>query len=680
MYRKRDWTRPIATLVARSWQLLRGVSTWNGRIGALEAGPVASDIDDARSDVEASHPLPFPSGERSTPSDWGPSETDVEPTATDGVVSVHDGQVHITHPVSGGLLPVIIPGSDVILSIDGQEVVHPVSVWAGQRVTVSPRLTGEPVRSFEIRVDRDGMAAWLVLPAMGSPGYRVADAGPSHVISLWAEALPGLQVNPSLEEVGQAMLAAGVVIGIDHSAIARALDRTDAVMVQVAAGKPAVPGQPGRVEMTVEDVTAADADNLGVRVQQGQSLARVVPPQFGEVGYNVMGQILEVERQANPRLTAGFGAMLVRNGTEAVAAIAGRPGLLELEPGLFQAVVAPVTELPGPLSQGPTPYRFEGDVVIQGDVHDGVTIQASGWIWVSGTVQGAVLQAGQGIRVDGTIQRSRLITKSARSILQTLLRRFERILGDLDQMHRYATEITNHPRYAELSRTKSLGEVMLLLAQNRFGHFRQWIQESRHMITDLSFLNVQVDLEAVLNTLEQRLYSGNVNSVNDLSQIIDGIGAACQRLKESMSVGIADAPVRVQTLIWSEVDSDGEVVVLGAGTERTTVRARGHVHGTTLRDSHVTSETAIEMGVVVASEPAKTVLEVAPGGHISASLVAKPVQLRIGEWHHQLDPASQGVFVDSDPSGRVTVTSGPQPKNGQAAPLPVPAYGAYHPS
>lgn len=681
MHSGRDWGNTLAHLFNRSWKLLKGAPEGIRRSGALPATAPGPAVREAMgSGTEEPLDTPAPSFETPSVTHEMDPRTDGQATSTDGCVAVCDGEVLITNPVGGGLLPVLMPGDDVILTIDGHEVTKAVSVWAGQSVKVRPRNSAQPVRPFQINVEPDGMAAWLTLPALGPPGYRVLDTGPAHVVRLEAQALPGRQANPSPEEIEQALAVAGVVAGVDRSAILRALEVTGPTKVKVAAGQPVVPSQPGRIETAVRDPSTGDSVALAARVYPGQELARVIPPKLGQTGHDVMGRILEPEPVRDLRLVAGAGTMLTQDGTTAVATIVGRPGLFELEPGVFQVSVVPATELSGPLGPRPVPYQFEGDVVIHGDVHPGVTLHAGGWIWVRGSVQDAILQAGQGIRVDRTVQRSTLITRSARRMITTFLQQCNGILADLEQMQALADQIIHHPRYAELSRTRSFGQVMLLLAQNRFGYLRQCIHQCRQALTNLASLRTQiVDLEAVLNALEEQVYSGHLNSVDDLKQLTAGVRAATQRVAHVLGAGSVEAPILVHTLLWSQIDADGAVVVQGAGAEQTAVKARGKVQITNLRDSRVTAGTAIEIGVATASEPDKVNLEVSPGGHIHISLVTTPAQLRIGHWRYQLNPEPHGVYVQSDQDGRATITSGRQWKNGQATMLPVQARDTYHP-
>ena len=152
--------------------------------------------------------------------------------------------------------------------------------------------------------------------------------------------------------------------------------------------------------------------------------------------------------------------------------------LLSIEPDVCRVAIVPVTKLSGPLVESTEPYRFEGDVVVEGDVSGGVTLQAGGWIWVKGSVHGATLEARQGIWVDRSVKWARLTTRATRILLMQFQQQVQAILTDLTQMCEYAKRIVGHPRYAELTRSRSFGEVMLLLAQQQFGPLQRRIRSS----------------------------------------------------------------------------------------------------------------------------------------------------------------------------------------------------------
>lgn len=622
MQRLARWLKPLARLLSRGWS--------DGRETRPEATAIASDV---------------ASGEEAGASQG--EHDDVPVTVMDGEVAIRDGEFDITDPTGGGLPPVLIPGDDVILLVEGQVVTKPVSVWAGRSIQVRPQRESQPVRGYRVQVSPNRMAAYLVLDEKGAPGYRVRDAGPAHVITLSAEALPGLQANPTIQEIESALEEAGVVAGIDRSAIDQALRSEGPVTMQIAAGKAPQPGTSGRIESAGDGCGADDSINIAARVEPGQRLVRLIPPQEGEPGYDVLGNRLDPEPVRRCTLEPGYGAVLSGDGTVAYATLAGRPVVIESEPWLYRAAVVPVVELSGPLTAGPVPYRFEGDVVVNGDIDGTFTVQAGGWIWVRGSVHGATLEAGHGILVEGTARWSRLITRATRTRLAEFHQQYGRIAANLAQMRDYARLIVKHERYAELARSRSFGGVMLLLAQAQFDDLGRQIRQARQTLSDLNVLRTMVDLEGILNALEYRLYSGNLRSVDDLTQFIDTITLATQRAVDILSAGGSHAPVHAATLLGAVVDADGDVLLDGSGAEQTVMRVRGRVQATHLRDVRVFSNAAIETDLAVATTPDSTLLQVPARGYIAVGMTFGEVAVQVGEWRHVLAPASRDIQVHS---------------------------------
>lgn len=659
----RTWHwRPCGVSKLLNWLRWIGQSMIHGRWNLKAILPPEAPSNQPRGRTESTH-----DSLAARVAAWDPTNCPV--ADVDGEVSFREGQFDMTDPVGDGLPSVLIPGDDVILTIEGRTVTKPVAVWAGKSVQVRPRQSSQPVRKFQIQLSPDRMAAYISVEASGPPGYRVKEAGPSHVVHLCAEPLPGLQVNPSPEEVEQALKSAGVLMGVDQAAISRALENPGTTQVKVACGRPSQPGVPGRVQSMVDEHSLDDPPEMSPRVEPGQLLARLIPPQEGHPGFDVSGRRLAPVQVERLGLVSGYGTRISADGTEVIATTSGRPVILQVGPNAYRATVVPVLELGGPLVDGSQPYQFEGDVVVNGDVGGGVSLRAGGWIWVRGSVRGASLEAGQGITVERSVKWSRLVTRATRQRLIPLQQQFGLIVSDLRQMRGYAELIIRHPRYAELSQSRSFGEVMLVLAREQFDHLGQRIANARSAISDLAVLRTQVDMEAILNTLEHRLYAGTLQSMEDLTQIIDAVTAATQRAADILGAGGRAAPVHASILIGSEVDAEGDVIVFGSGAEQTVVTAHGLVQAKNLRDVRVTTDHAIETETVAASTRDAMVLRVSPGGHIHVGLALKETELAIGRWTHLLAPDSRNVRVHSDAGGRVSISSDWPARHGHSAVL-----------
>lgn len=240
---------------------------------------------------------------------------------------------------------------------------------------------------FELEIAPDAMCAWVtVTPARGG---SMLDAN----------------------DVVQALAQAGVLFGIDETALVQACTSPDGGRVVAAQGVPARHGENARFEMLV-DVTRDRRPKVGENglidfrelgdipvVEADQPLMRIVPETPGSAGRNIRAELL--------------------------APVPGQPGAFEADlpgaqldpqdPRLLRAVFKgqPVRVGDGVIVEKVVFFNgatmasgniaFDGTVHIDGDVLTGMKVQASGDIIVTGTVDGGHLDAGGSIRVGGGI-------------------------------------------------------------------------------------------------------------------------------------------------------------------------------------------------------------------------------------------------------------------------------------
>ncbi|THF63545.1 DUF342 domain-containing protein [Pseudothauera rhizosphaerae] len=239
--------------------------------------------------------------------------------------------------------------------------------------------------SFSIAIAPDGLQALLtIVPAQG--GRPVAQ-----------------------EAVFAELAARGVTEGILPEAITRAIAAGMADGVAVARGRPAVPGENGRLESVLPEARSrvphlnasgqTDYRDLGdiLSVAPGQPLMVRRAATAGTPGVTVFGQAIP----AHPGKEVAFAAKL--NGAQPdpedpdrlLAEVAGQP--VVVAGGMIVEQVYTVAEV----NMATGNVSFDGSVVVRGDVAAGMTIRASGDIQIGGTADPCVLEAGGSISIKG---------------------------------------------------------------------------------------------------------------------------------------------------------------------------------------------------------------------------------------------------------------------------------------
>ncbi len=239
---------------------------------------------------------------------------------------------------------------------------------AGAKVVISP----------------DKMRAWVVLPKPAKGGGYSARA-----IADW---LP----------------SQGVVCGASPVLIQQAISsaRYDDLL-EVARGEQAVAASGGDYVLKIDGKPftglrgAPDGsliyDNLTFlqEAQAGQVLAEIVPPTQAQPGRTVTGEEVPPREGSPGRVLQGSGYEVSDDGRSYRA-----PGLSHVSMVNDQLVVTPLVKIPS-LAAEAGPYKCEGNIIVEGDVTAGASIEAGGSVFVTGRANSCSIAAGNNVLLCG---------------------------------------------------------------------------------------------------------------------------------------------------------------------------------------------------------------------------------------------------------------------------------------
>ncbi|WDD97933.1 DUF342 domain-containing protein [Thalassomonas actiniarum] len=184
------------------------------------------------------------------------------------------------------------------------------------------------------------------------------------------------------------------------------------VSSQIALGKMPINGQDARIKHLVQSAQArilkpkkredgsVDMRDLGdiICVKIGDPLVQKVPLSQGKRGYKVTAEPLEPTPGNDIEMKCGEGTELSpKNGNILISKKVGLPKVIEN--GMEVDEVYKIKNVD--VSTGH--IIFEGSVIIDGDVSEGMKVTATGDITVGGFVESAILKAGGDITISGGI-------------------------------------------------------------------------------------------------------------------------------------------------------------------------------------------------------------------------------------------------------------------------------------
>lgn len=217
--------------------------------------------------------------------------------------------------------------------------------------------------------------------------------------------------NPTAEDIMAALKERGVAFGVNHAVIEQ-VSRQPAFgrSLQVARGKAPITGKDGYIKYLVRTERVlrprdrgdgtVDYRDIGFieTVGKGQMLAEVVPAEKGIDGRDVFGNTIEGPLGKQPAVPTGKNTVYDE---ENHAIISEVDGSVEVVRGVIN--VQDMLRINGNVDLSTGDINFPGDVYVSGDVLSGFNLISKGSIVVTGTVEGARVEAATDISVGATI-------------------------------------------------------------------------------------------------------------------------------------------------------------------------------------------------------------------------------------------------------------------------------------
>ena len=229
--------------------------------------------------------------------------------------------------------------------------------------------------------------------------------------------LPPLNGGKEVEEEHflEDMRYEGIASGIDNEAVSELVSTKNYLrIVQIASGKFPKDGVDGILEELYEHKNnqALELDeeemlqgedfrkkNFIQIIREGEVLCRITPAVPEEEGFDVSGRILHGRQGVPVRIPQGKNTSISEDGLLLQADISG---IVVMEGENFCVQSQRVLEQDINASVGD--LKFDGDIYIQGNVDDGVTINATGNVMIDGDIRNGKIISGGTICVMGNVK------------------------------------------------------------------------------------------------------------------------------------------------------------------------------------------------------------------------------------------------------------------------------------
>ncbi len=506
-------------------------------------------------------------------------EPQTSPLPQNGSIKVQGGVIEIIEPSDGGEDPIIEAKDPLQLFINGIQVSRPVRITSEDRIEWKAKVY--PL--FTIDVSEDQMKAYLRVHQLHQYEWQLSDQPAQHHLALNIE--PNLdQVVESLtmETILSQLEQMGICSQVDKLAIQAELEHPTFEKVLVAQGIEPISGTDADVEVyfALEEQSYLEEIDGKVNyrehhhipmVQEGELMARKIPKTDGISGRNLFGKPVP-PKPVKDLLLATRGHVELRENGEIYALRPGRPRMMGDSVRFFDVCTSYIVQ--GNVDMNTGNILFIGDVVIYGDVMDGMTVEAMGKVIVHGNVYHASIAATGGIQIQGNVVSSRLYSGLYGVDYSQLYMELKKVSEQFASLLEAIETIRNHLH--ENKQIVTVSRVVQTLLDHKFTYFNPLCQGLISLIHSIKapaeneFLDIAMKFDVFLKP--HGIVA--IRSIDELYAIQDFLAEMRHRVRQYQE---KKAMIEVRQCHHSSLKATGDIRIRQEGMIQSDLFTEGNV-------------------------------------------------------------------------------------------------------
>jgi len=495
----------------------------------------------------------------------------------DGYLFVQAGHIQVADAQPGGKQPTLISTPVIEILVNGVPALKPMTVTASDEVMW--RLVRPPHKPYDVTCADDSMSVTLTVHPEDMLHQTLRDTAPCLFYSPEAEEIPRADWNELAEDILRELDALGVQAScIKRERIIPALMDQSGLPVVIAEGIPVKLGRDGYVETFFPNATETVLIELNKAVnyrehtlipsvEAGTPVGNIHLAVPGEPGMDVFG------RQVPPPQVSEVVVRLRRNVDlnehgQIVALKAGRPSLTGEKTKYFD--IQTMYTVAGDVDLSTGNVYFNGDVVVRGDVREGMRVEASGNVYVYGSAHHATIVAAQSIYVHGHVTKCDLYAGKLGLLYSNLFRCLKRLTEKYEEVEQDAKQL------AEASQAKgtplAIGQIFGFLVEMKYPDLRKMIAEFNQLLKHAgSMMPMEFTMASRLLALfGNRTLMNGITQLSDFRKIYDYLKAIRTQIENSV---FEESDIVVHSANLSRLETNGSVVVTGTGLVNCEVKA-----------------------------------------------------------------------------------------------------------
>ena len=346
-----------------------------------------------------------------------------------GKVWVESGIIHCIDPVGDKEKLMIHIPPTILLYKNNELIKDKCTISENDQIKVDFKNEGIETK-WKIEMTKDRLMATIKVEPGTKTIYKLRDQKPAREIKLEATKTVIPNLTLTAEEIHKRLTSLGITTGIEEEQIDAACKaETDSEFI-IAKGESPVEGKNGWLEYLVDvkegksfkerkDGSIDFREGLDIpSIEAGTTIAIIHDPIEGLAGRGVTGEAIEPKPVQPLIVKAGRGVQISDH--QILATSMGRPSV-QKRGNTAIITVLPKLDHRGDVGLESGNLRFNGDIVISGNVENHMEVVANGSVEIRGTASEAKIKAGQSITHYSNVIASEILVGQQVEIMNQLL-------------------------------------------------------------------------------------------------------------------------------------------------------------------------------------------------------------------------------------------------------------------
>lgn len=514
-------------------------------------------------------------------------------------IGIINGEVLFSENLDGDKYPSLIPDPNLIVWVNDKKVSEETTVTPEDKIEVTPKEETVSPAELNITISEDKLSAYLKINPIVKKTFTIIDQDPKENLHLFTQEKTIEENTITKEDIQKALNKQKVIYGVKEDIIDKILESPLATEkpVEIAKGKPPEPGKDATVQyLFKQEFQTAPAINPNGKVdhkeilkipyvEAGTELVKITPAVEGVPGTTVTNEIIKVKPPKDYTLKTDDTTCLDSSELTTIKATSNGYPIVEEKDNTLTASVSSSYNHEGNVDLSTGNLRFQGNIIIEGSITEGLAVMAGKDVQIKGEVNSAAVQSGGNIKTFKNIITSTLRAGGAETLLLQLLPVTTSLEENIKKLVSIIETLKTHPKLNEktLEGAEFL-KVVRLLSATKLPDIAKEVESFEQLSNQLFEHSLSFNLpEKLLNSI-YKLRKNMVEvftSNKDLPVNLDAILNKFRYINSEIeNHPIPENDITASYCLNSNLETSGNIYINGQGSYQSQLVAGGEVHVT----------------------------------------------------------------------------------------------------